>query len=165
VLVHRFGQTEELLGHPGLREFAAAVLQIRFHSQVRHAGRVREPVAKLPRGAVGGERNTACQGQALGLVSARETEPHDPPLQVAKADGHRVAPGGSADHDDLAGSVWKPLGERQCNHATVGRPNHGVEGSDPDPIARGDNRRSLVTGADRWERLAARWRGGRAPAA
>jgi len=126
---------------------------------------VREAAAELTRGPVGGKRDAARQRQTLGFVSAREAEPHDPPLQVTQADGHRVASGGGTDHDDPTGPAWEPLGQRQCDHAAVGRPDHGMEGPDAGLLARGNDRRGLIAGADGREGLAPRWRSGRAPAA
>ena len=119
MLVHRLGKAEKLFRPPRLGELPAVVVEVRFHAQVGHARRMREPVAKLAGGAVGGERDTSCQRKTFGLVSGRETEPHDPPLQVAQPDGHRVAPGGSTDHDDPAGPLREPLGKRQRNHPAI----------------------------------------------
>jgi len=151
--VHRLGQAEELLRGPGFGEATAVMLQVGFHTLDRHTGSVWKPAAELLLGAIGRERETARQCKALRLVSAPLAEPDDLPLQLAEADGHRVAPGGSADHDQAAHPVGKALGECQRNHPAVRGPHHRVEGLDSDLLAGGDDGRRLVDRRDRGEVL------------
>jgi len=162
--VHRLRQAEERLRGPGLGEALAVVLQVGFHPLVGHTGGVGKPAPEFLLGAIGRERETARQRQALGFIATPLAEPHDPPLQVAQADRHRVAPGGRADHDQAPYTSRKAGSKRQRNHPAVRRAHRGVEGLDSDLLARGDDGRRLVNRGDRWEQPALRRGRGLAPA-
>lgn len=149
--VHRLGQAEELLRGPRVGEPPAVVPQVGFHTRIRHARSVRKATAELLFGAIGRERNSARQLQALGLVATSLAESDNPPLQVAEADRHRVTPGGRADHDDLTHPLRKPRGERQRDHPAVRGTHDSVQGGDADLLAGGDNGRRLVDRRDRRE--------------
>ena len=142
--VHRLGQAEELLRGPGFGETPAVVLQVGFHALARHTGSVGKPAAELLLGAIGRERETARQCQALRFVAAPLAEPYDLPLQLAETDRHRVAPGGSADHDQATHPARKARGKRQRNHPAVRGAYRRVEELDADLLAGGNDGSCLI---------------------
>jgi hypothetical protein len=142
--VHRLGQAEELFRSPGFGETPAVMLQVGFHTLLRHTGSVRKPAAELLLSAIGRERETARQCQTLRFVAAPLAEPHDLPLQLAETDRHRVAAGGSADHDQATHPTRKARGKRQRNHPAVRGPHRRVEELDADLLAGGTDGRRLI---------------------
>jgi hypothetical protein len=162
--VHRLGQAEELLRSPRLGETPAVVLQVGLHPLVRHTGSVRKPAAEFLFGAIGRQRYAARQRQAFCFIAAALAEPHDLPLQVAEADRHRVAPGGSADHDQATDATRKARGQRQCHHSAVRGAHCRVQGVDSDLLTGRDDRCRLVDRRDRREGPALHRAGGPAAA-